>query len=54
MSGGIWGFMKKFIDGHRIVSTGDLTLFKLLRREKKVEFLLIMRLVWDGWRYHGS
>ena len=35
MSGGIWGFMKKFVDGHRIVSTGDLTLFQIAEARKE-------------------
>ncbi len=35
MSGGIWGFMKKFVDGHRIVSTGDLILFQIAEARKE-------------------
>ena len=32
---GIWGFMKKFVNGHRIVSTGDLTLFQIAEARKE-------------------
>ena len=40
MSGGIWGFMKKFVDGHRIVSTGDLTLFQIAEAKKENRFFV--------------
>lgn len=37
---GICGFMKKFVNGHRIVSTGDLTLFQIAEAKKENRFFV--------------
>lgn len=36
----ILDFMKKFVDGHRIVSTGDLTLFQIAEARKEDRFFV--------------